>query len=154
MSWATIMLINSKEPLASQSGFTLIELMITIAVIGILASIAIGSYQYQTRKAHIATIYQEINQFRMPYQLLVGEANGVTNFSPNGLNMPEQTKYCQFSVMPPSVTDVTSNALLCQIQNLSYLENQSLSLDRAADGSWRCRASIDIPKNYLPQACQ
>lgn len=138
----------------SQSAFTLIEMMVVVAIVGVLAAIATANYQIHVRKAQVMTIYQTLNDFRMPYQILLNEGAGVTGFSPNGLNLPAQTKYCQFSVMPPSVTDVTSNAVLCQIQHLSYLENQSLSLDRAADGSWRCRASIDIPKNYLPQACQ
>lgn len=148
------MLLTLNPSFKSQSAFTLIEMMIVILIVGVLAAIATANYQIHVRKAQVMTIYQTLNDFRMPYQILLNEGAGVTGFSPNGLNMPAETKYCQFSVMPPSVTTVTSNTVLCRIQNLSYLENQSISLDRAADGSWRCRASTGIPKNYLPQACQ
>lgn len=137
-----------------QSGFTIIELMIVIAIIAILAAVALVSYNIQIRKTHITTIYHEINQFRLPYQILMGEGAGVTGFSPEGLNMPTQTKYCQFSVTPPNVNTSTPNAVRCQIQNLSYLQNQSLNLERATDGTWQCRASSGITKAYLPQACQ
>lgn len=42
----------------SLQGFTLIELMITVAIIGIIAAIAIPSYLDYTRKAHFAELVQ------------------------------------------------------------------------------------------------
>lgn len=55
--------------LNSNQGFTLIELMITIAIVGILAAIAIPSYQNYTRRAY----YSEVVQATAPYRVAVGE---------------------------------------------------------------------------------
>ncbi len=138
----------------SQSGFTLIEMMIVVAIIGVISTIAIASYQTQVRKTQIIMIYHTLNDTRMPYEILVNDGEGVRSFSPEGLNMPEQIKYCQLSVTAPVADRVTLNALSCQIQNLSFLSNQTLSLDRDTAGNWTCRASAGIQNTYLPDACQ
>lgn len=140
--------------LNSQLGFTLIEMMMIVAIIGVLASIATVSYQNKIRQTQILTIYQELNQYRTPYQILIDEGAGVTGFSPSGLNMPAQTKYCRFSVTAPALSGATTDAVKCSIQNLPYVQSETMSLDRANDGSWQCRASAGIKVSYLPQACR
>jgi len=139
---------------SAQSGYTLIELMIAVAIIGILAATATVSYQTQIRKTQIITIYKEINQYQMPYRTLIDNGAGVTDFSPRGLNMPAQTKYCQFTVTAPLAGSTTANAIICRIHNLPYLQAQTLSLDYLTDGTWQCQASAGIKDAYLPQACQ
>src|SRR5262245_59589144 len=49
----------------SQQGFTLLELMITVAIVAILAAIAIPSYQDYTRKAN----YSEVIDQTAPYKV-------------------------------------------------------------------------------------
>jgi type IV pilus assembly protein PilA len=146
-------LLLNRQPY-SQSGFTLIELMIVIAIIGVLTALATLSYQHQVRKAHIVTIYQTLSQFQVRYQTLIDEGGKVTSFSPNGLNMPVQTKYCKFSVTAPNSNSATLSAVVCRIQNLDYLSNQTITLDLDADGAWQCRASAGISKLYLPKDCR
>jgi prepilin-type N-terminal cleavage/methylation domain-containing protein len=53
----------------STQGFTLIELMITIGILGILAAVAIPSYQNYTRRAY----YSELVSATTPYKLAVSE---------------------------------------------------------------------------------
>ena len=148
------MKLSQNRPYHNQLGFTLIEMMIVTAIIGILAAIAGVSYQTQVRQTQLITLYQEMNHFRLPYQILMDEGAGVTDFSPSGLNIPEQTKYCQFTVNAPAKSGMTANAVTCTIKNLPYAQGETISLDRAADGAWQCRASAGIPIAYLPQACQ
>lgn len=58
-----------------QKGFTLIELMIVVAIIGILAAIAIPAYQDYTLKAK----FSEVNSVGMAYQTAVSVCIQETN---------------------------------------------------------------------------
>jgi len=138
----------------SQSGFTLLELIIVIAIIGILAAIATVSYQTQIRQSQLISIYHEMNQFRLPYQILIDQGAGVTGYSPRGMNLLVQTNYCQFNIKQPNTGAKTEDAVTCQIQNLNYVQDETLSLDRNADGTWQCRASAGISSRYLPNGCK
>ncbi|WP_439257214.1 pilin [Lonepinella sp. BR2271] len=54
-----------------KKGFTLIELMIVIAIVAILATIAIPSYQNYTKKAAISELLQAAAPYRSEVELCV-----------------------------------------------------------------------------------
>ena len=54
-----------------QKGFTLIELMIVVAIIGILAAIAIPQYQNYVSKSQVSRVMSETGSLRTPAETCI-----------------------------------------------------------------------------------
>jgi type IV pilus assembly protein PilA len=52
-----------------QQGFTLIELMIVVAIIGILAAVAIPNYQTYTKKAKFTEVIQAATPYKSAFEI-------------------------------------------------------------------------------------
>lgn len=69
-----------------QKGFTLIELMIVVAIIGILAAVAIPAYQDYTVKAKIGNALGSVASIKTAIGLCAQEAGGVLTNCGTGSN--------------------------------------------------------------------
>ena len=61
----------------AQAGFTLIELMIVVAIIGILAAVAIPAYSDYTAKAKVANAIASVDSLKTAVAMCAQEAGGV-----------------------------------------------------------------------------
>ncbi|MFV3368580.1 pilin [Pseudomonas sp. NY15435] len=76
----------------AQKGFTLIELMIVVAIIGILAAVAIPQYQDYTIKAKVGNALTAADSLKTAVALCAQEAGGVlTSCDTGAAGMPTFT---------------------------------------------------------------
>jgi len=77
-----ISIMNTKN---TQQGFTLIELMIVVAIIGILASIALPAYETYAKKSKFTEVILAISPIKTAVELC-GQTTVVTNFKTDCIN--------------------------------------------------------------------
>jgi type IV pilus assembly protein PilA len=71
-----------------QKGFTLIELMIVVAIIGILAAVAIPSYQDYTKKAKFSEVLSISDSYKQAIALCYADLNTFTGCNAGTQGVP------------------------------------------------------------------
>ena len=152
-----------------QQGFTLIELMIVVAIIGILAAVAIPQYQNYISKSQAARVMSEAGSVRSAVEscildgrLVLGLAAGqcdpgatgsnlLTGGSQVGATLPTGTGVPQATSPLTETTTVVATFGNNAAANLQTAGSNTLTWTRTADGSWTCTTTIAA--QYRPAGC-
>jgi len=136
-----------------QQGFTLIELMIVVAIIGILAAVALPAYQDYTTRAKVS----EVVVMASPAKLAVTETAsslgglGLVTAANSGYTFPGATAY----VSGITVTDITG--VVTATSTVSGATGNVVLTPTAVGTSgqltWVCTTTI-AKKDYVPANCR
>ena len=136
-------------------GFTLIELMIVVAVIGIISAIAIPVYQNYITKSQITTALAELNGAKTQYELIVndGSASNTSDFTVANMFFSTSSNFCNYAVNAP-IVGVANPALECKLKNVfTSIVGESVYLNRDKNGTWSCSTTAGIDNKYKPVYC-
>ena len=97
----------------AQKGFTLIELMIVIAIIGILAAVALPAYQNYMKKAKYSEVILASAAAKTAVEICAQDLNTVTgcDSGANGVPATTASKYVASVAVKDGKITVTPNAL-------------------------------------------
>jgi len=148
-----------------QGGFTLIELMIVVAIIGILAAIAIPQYQSYVARSEAASALATLRgaQVNIEDVLIRGKIPSV-----DADEAAEDHSYIGLTSEDVSLGDVSIDGFVTEGDDGGVSANgsiilamtggsaanatKSLWLTRDDNGAWTCHTDVD--EDYAPQGCE
>lgn len=150
-----------------QKGFTLIELMIVVAIIGILAAIALPAYQDYTIRAKVSEVILAVSSCRTTV------TDNVQSSQSTALDLADacafsQTKYvASGSITSAGVItvvgnegalkgDTTSSANSIQLAPFVHGTALLISQPGVTITEWKCApdSAKPMPRKYLPGSCK
>ncbi len=140
----------------SQQGFTLIELMIVVAIIGILAVIAIPAYQNYIARGQVTEALSLASGLKGAVAEVFAQDGSCPESGSNGIPFSTAVtgQYVASVATASAAGKCTITATMKSAGVSAGIQGKALVLTMTDGGSnaWSCN-STNIDQKYLPKAC-
>jgi type IV pilus assembly protein PilA len=135
-----------------QKGFTLIELMIVVAIIAILAAIALPAYQDYIARSQVTAGLADIRGGVTAFEELINKGTPTGVPSEGDIGLQSQTGRCSSIVVDGDITDDGGQTITCTLTGNPKVQDQEVILTRDSTGAWNCTVDT-VEEKYLPGGC-
>jgi type IV pilus assembly protein PilA len=132
----------------TQRGFTLIELMVVVAIIAILAAIALPAYQNYMAKSQLTAGLADVRGGLTGFESHV-LVETVTTFDLADIGLPDSTPRCSLTMDPGD-----TGFIRCALKGNPQVAGKTIELARTASGEWQCKVDAAIDSKLWPAGCQ
>jgi type IV pilus assembly protein PilA len=137
-----------------QQGFTLIELMIVVAIIAILAAIALPAYQNYVAKSQATSGLADVRGGVTAYEegIQSGE-NGAGTPSNADIGLAPNTPRCSNIAVGGNWNAAAGQTIACTLAGNPSVVGKTITLTRNAQGQWPCTVGGGLAAQHRPNGC-
>jgi len=138
-----------------QRGFSLIELMVVVAIIGILAAISAAAYKNYINQAKVTAALADISPAKVQTEIRIND--GETTLSPALVGIHSTSLHCSTIAIAFDVS-TGETEVKCTMQGTPDIKDRTIAVSRNTGGYWSCITGTAggvaaLEPQYIPKGC-